>query len=259
MLPESGGDAAVETPAYIEQDAPEAPVAETPAEEPKAPEQEAAEGTDEQDGSLDQVRKPRVGGFKRKLAQKDAEIARLNAALAAQQAAPATQPAGEPTPDNYKNWDDYTKALTKYTAEQVVKETLSERDQTSKKQTATETWNNRADEARKLYEDYDDALASFDDVPVRKDITDALLESEVGPKVAYYFTEHPEELDAINKGGVSPFAIAKAITRIEGIVGGDKGGKAAVRTTKSPPPITPVKPLSTKVADAHPRGYIEVA
>lgn len=264
---EAGAGSAVDhSESYIEQGVtPE--VADT-AEPEKAPEatKQAEESQESQDDGSEEAKKPRRGGFQRKIDRLEAENAALQARLVSDLPKSESAPAAKPQPNDYQTHDEYTEALIEYKAEQVAEKKLKARDDEARaaafqteRQERIDSYQQQQVELRKATPDYDEALAEFDDVPVHPGITAALLDSDMGAQVAYYLAKHPEELDAINTQNTSALTINRAIGRIEArIESGKQPAKAAVRTTKSPPPFVPVRPVSTSTGNTDPRGYVEL-
>jgi len=256
---ESGAQGAVDTAeSYVEEGAvQETPASPEPARAPAETETPAESPEENADGS-ETAKKRKRSGYVKKLDRKDAEIAALKAELAKVNPASPPVTASKPTPEQYPDdWNAYNEALIDWKADQKVSERLKEQEIQSRQLKANEIWENRKEKGREKYEDYDEVIAEYDDVPVRKDIIDALTESDIGEDVQYYLAKNPEELDKINRDGISSVRIGKEIARIEALIRG-KQGKAAVKVTQAPPPLDHVKPSSSGAANTDPRGYIEL-
>ncbi len=194
-------------------------------------------------------RKKRGGGWQKKIARLEAENARLR------QLEPTTQPVTkaleEPKPEDYPNdWDGFRKAERAYDRQVAKQEALEafeskQRETEGKKEFEVKktTFNQKQDEARQVYADYDEALAEFDDVPVNPAIHQAMLESDVGAEIAYHLAKNPELFEKLNDPNLSVVTLGRELGKIEASLEGKNSGKvAAVRTSKAPPPISPVKP-----------------
>lgn len=250
---ESGAESAVDTSEDLigEGNEPEIKAVEPVIEPEQKPEPNDID-EDAGDDSSEEVKKKRRGGFKKKIEARDAEISRLNAELAKHQSPQQKStetPSKKPLPADYQTYDDYVDALTDFKADQATKKILGERDNQIREsdavrehKTKVQAYEAKTEDARKLYADYDEAIAEYDDVPVSPVVTAALVDSDMGPEVAYYLAKNPDEFDKINKPGIGILEVNKAIGRIEARIElGRKSEKAAVKTTKAPQPIVPIK------------------
>jgi hypothetical protein len=275
----SGGQPAVENDFVIHGEA--EPTLETPpVEEPKGeekPKDEAEESDDSGKG-----KKSGGGGFKRKLAKQDAEIAKLRAELEAERKgrSETKEPEvteKEPDPYDYKTDEEYTRALAKYEGQKAARDTwqkLSDEEKSKANEekfrtelkTKLDRYTEGVTKMQEAHGDYDDVIDNYDG-PFTEAMRMALLESESGPEVAYHLAKNPEEAEKISKMGIVDLnrAIAKLEVKLE-IQKGEKPGdnkgqkgnleeKAAV--TKSPPPITPLKGSATSTKDPSDMSYDE--
>jgi hypothetical protein len=132
-------------------------------------------------------------------------------------AAPAAdEPKPKPTADQFDDYGAYVEALTDWKAEQRVTQAFQQRETTERQQTVEETraanWSKGIDAVLKIHPDYHDVMA-VSDVPVAQHVQDLLLDSEMGPRLAYHLDRHPDVADRLNK--MSPTAAAREIGRIE--------------------------------------------
>jgi hypothetical protein len=191
------------------------------------------------------------------------ESAELRARLEAMsaQAAPVKE---EPRPDRSKfaSDEDYIEAVAEWKAdqrlakreqEQAEARAKAERDQLVK------GWQDAQQRARAEIEDYDDVIKGSD-VQLPGHLHQAILESEVGPHLAYYFAKHPDE--AKRYASMSPTKSLRELGRLEDRLGNDDeppaqkpSPKAEVEKSKAPPPITPVK--DGRAADPGPAKSFE--
>lgn len=148
---------------------------------------------------------------------------------------------GEPTIDKFENFDEYVAAKAAYIANKQIESTLSEREQRQKAEReaaerakTAESWNKRIAAATVEMPDFEDVLSSSD-VPMTPPMHEAIVESEVGPKLAYYLATHPDE--AVNIARMSPIGAIRAIGRIEERL---LANKPVVKPTDAPPPVAPV-------------------
>jgi hypothetical protein len=191
------------------------------------------------------------------------EAAELRARLEAMsaQAAPVKE---EPRPDRSKfaSDEDYIEAVAEWKAdqrlakreqEQAEARAKAERDQLVK------GWQDAQQRARAEIEDYDDVI-KVSDVQLPGHLHQAILESDVGPHLAYYFAKHPDE--AKRYASMSPTKSLRELGRLEDRLTEDDdqpaakpSPKAEVEKSKAPPPITPVK--DGRAADPGPAKSFE--
>lgn len=171
------------------------------------------------------------------------------AAMEARQSAPQQQSkvdVGMPTIDKFDNFDDYVAAKAEWIASKKIEETLTEREKrqaaereaADRKKTA-DSWNKRVAAATAEMPDFEEVLASSD-VPMTAPMQQAIMESDIGPKLAYYLANNPDEAEQI--AGMSPIGAIRTLGRIEERLA---SAKPEVKTTNAPPPI---KPVGAKVA-----------
>ena len=163
---------------------------------------------------------------------------------------PRSQDAGEPTIDKYDNFDQYVAAKAEYIAKRQIESTLTEREQRQRaEREATErtktvdSWNKRMAAATAEMPDFEDIVSSSD-VPMTEPMQQAIMESDIGPKLAYYLASNPDEAAEIGK--MSAIGSIRALGRIEERLANQK---IAITTTSAPPPIKPVGTRATVKKD----------
>lgn len=171
------------------------------------------------------------------------------AAMEARQFAPQQQrqvDTGEPTIDKFDNFDEYVRAVADYRAEKKIEATLTEREkrqaaerEAAERKKTADSWQKRIAAATAEMPDFEEVLASSD-VPMTPPMQQAIMESDVGTKLAYYLATHPDEAEHI--AGMSPIGAIRTLGRIEERLA---NAKPEVKTTNAPPPI---KPVGAKVA-----------
>ncbi len=250
MIDESGDIVAVDNPIeeVVEQE-----VLHT--EEKQEP--EIQEKQEETDG---EVKKKRPSGFHRKISKLEQQLAEANARLA-EISKPATLDK-EPQLDEFESYDAYNRALVRYEANNIIKE----RDERAKqeqeqqklidKQHQQETsWEEKEESLGDLYDEYHELLEQNKTKNFRKELIQAARESDMGPQVIHYLLKNQNELATVNNEDVSTYAIYKKIAQIESQL----SSKPAVKGSKSPAPITPVKrssPTSVDLSNLDTDAYI---
>ena len=146
----------------------------------------------------------------------------------------------EPKLDDYQDYDTYLNAKAEFIAERKVQETFAqmqhraamEQAQAAQRQTV-ESWNKRVSSATADLPDFADVVGSSD-VPMPDHVRAVVMQSEQGPKLAYYLATHPDEAEQI--ATQHPLAAIRALMRIEDKI---EAVKTANKTTNAPAPITP--------------------
>jgi len=167
-----------------------------------------------------------------------------------QQPQPRQQDTAEPTIDKFENFDEYVAAKAAYIAKQQIESTLSAREQRqeAERQAAeqskiADSWGKRVMQATAEMPDFEDVLSSSD-LPMTGVMRQAIMESDVGPKLAYYLATHPEETAQIS--AMSGTGAVRALGRIEERLASQK---PVVKTTNAPAPVVPVGTRSTVKKD----------
>lgn len=152
----------------------------------------------------------------------------------------------KPKPENFTDAFEYAEALASWTAEQTLakrdREEL-ERRANEQRQLAVKAWADRVTAAKSELPDFDDMVQSSD-VVVTDPIRDAIIESDVGPKILYHLAENPEFAQKLN--GMSVISALREIGKLEARYETKPQSKpsAAVKS-KAPEPITPIKAASS--------------
>lgn len=146
---------------------------------------------------------------------------------------------GEPNLHNFDNLEDYVTAKAEWVADQKLTKAFTEREQKQAKQSEeqrqrslAEGWQKRLDAARSTLEDLDDVIESAD-VPLTPAMAETIMESDLGPQVAYYLARNPAEAEKL--AGMTPSAVARAIGRIEA-----KLEASTKQKSSAPKPVDPV-------------------
>lgn len=153
----------------------------------------------------------------------------------------------EPTIDKFDNIEHYVAAKAQWIARQEVAQAFQANQRQAQQFTEAqqhaqlrEQWAARLQAATAEMPDFEDVVATAD-VPMSRVMEQAILESEVGPKMAYWLAQHPQEAVAISR--LPP---SKAFTQLGRIEERLLAGKPAVPKVTSAPP--PVQPVSTRAS-----------
>ncbi len=179
--------------------------------------------------------------------ERDEMRARLEAMSA--QAAPVKE---EPRPDRakFESDEEYIEAVAEWKADQRLAKREREQAEAraaAEREQVAKNWQKAQQRARAEIDDYDDVVKASD-VQLPGHLHEAILESDVGPHLAYYFAKHPDE--AKRFAAMSPTTAIRQLGKLEDKLADDDGEAAppakaapspAVEKSKAPPPITPVK------------------
>lgn len=148
----------------------------------------------------------------------------------------------EPKIENFDDFDKYVAAKAEWIASKKINETLQERERRIAEERVStahaktvDSWNQRLAEATAELPDFEEVLSSSD-VPMSDFMRDAIIDSDLGPKVAYWLANNPDEAKKI--ASMSPLATIKAIGRIEERL--ESQAKAPKKPTGAPAPLKPV-------------------
>ena len=243
------------------------PKVDEPKEEPKA---ESEEHTEEEAKEIEEFEKepeePKHEKPKTKLEKRFSELtkqredARKEAQTAreAQQALekrlaeiegrlnPQEQPQqddGKPDRAQFTDAFEYAEKLAEWSAKQALaKRDLEEAEKAAKQQQeqTVKSWQERLSKTKQVYEDFDEVVAESP-VAVSDQVRDAILESDIGPELVYYFAKNPDVVEKIS--GMNVLQALKEVGRIEAKLEkpNDKPVEKPVQVSKAPPPISPIK------------------
>ena len=187
----------------------------------------------------------------REMARQDAERerlrasdleARLEALERGNKPAKVEDPNREPQPSDFTDAFEYAKALAEFsTAKALANRDKQEADRKAndERQKVMTSWQTKLEAAKSELPDYEDMVASSD-VVVSDQVRDAILESDVGPKILYHLAENPEAATKIS--GMSLTSALREIGRLEArFEKTAEAPKPAVRKSNAPAPINPIR------------------
>jgi len=178
---------------------------------------EVAAGATERDekGRFRNPLQPRIDELTRARRQAERETAYWRG-LAEAKANPPPEPPKKPEPANFETYEAYTEALAEFKAGEIVERELGKREVRAQEQTEAQrraqTWHERSLEAAKTIPDLEAVLAASE-VNVADHVTAQLLDSELGPQIAYHLDKNPEIAERWN--GMSEAQVAKEIGKLE--------------------------------------------
>ena len=163
-----------------------------------------------------------------------------------------SQPANneKPTPEQFVDAFEYAEALADWSAEQAVlrsKQEEANRKAEAERKQVLDTWSKRLESVKTEFPDYEDMVASST-VQISDPVRDAILESEVGPRILYELASNDELAEKITK--MSPITALREIGKLEARFeeqskeSAPKTVKTASEKSKAPAPINPLKATS---------------
>ena len=212
---------------------------------PPEPDPDGYEEEDEENGEDQPEEQPpppaRKGGFQRKIERLTRQVEELSERerrlLAGVQQPPQQQRPpvdAAPRQEDYPDYDAWDNARIEYRVAQALE---SRERQAAQQRIAQEQaeqvqgWHSRVGQFKQQTEDFDDVLESVDHIQIPRPLQMAIMEDEMGPRLAYELARNPEAFARIAKLP-SPLAAIKALGEF----------KAGITTAKAAPPQR--KPVS---------------
>jgi len=240
-----------ESPADTEAVEETEPVAEEEQSEPKEAEKEAnQEGERKQNPKLEkrfsEITKQREEARQEAQRERQARVD-LEQRLAAleQQRQPQQQSYvdQEPQPSQFADAFEYAKALAEFSTEKALAERdrqVAQAREQEAHQKIIQSWAQKVQEAKAELPDFDDLVAASD-VVVNNAVRDAILESDVGPRILYHLAENNDLAKKI--ASLNPNAALREIGKLEAKFEAKPETKqtAPLVRSKAPAPIQPIR------------------
>lgn len=159
------------------------------------------------------------------------------------------KPDGEPRPEDFKTVGEYTRALVKWEAKQAGQKSAehqaNERQQAQANQVINQ-FAERQEAFMKATPDYEEVLESAD-FEVPPTAQRYLIESEMGPQLAYHLAKNPDVVTSLRK--LSPARQLAELGKLEAKleVKPTPNGGTKNDVSKAPAPIQPLEAKSTPV------------
>lgn len=238
------------------------------------------DGDQSDDENSGKARKRKRGGFQKKISRLEAENAELAKRLAnieqsgqkkddtASQKKSEDAPPERPDPKDFKDYEAYSEALTDWKVDQRLRQEEEKRQTEAKKsefkkqqETKVERYEEGIEAARELHDDFDDVIEEYDG-PLTIGMQQALLDSDMGPQVAYYIAQNPKVGEKM--ASMTIIQLNKEVARIEARLEAksskgseDEDAAASRKTSKAPPPIDPAKGSSKSKKSSDDQSYEE--
>lgn len=158
---------------------------------------------------------------------------------------------------DFDNVEDFIAAREQHLRQQLIAEMQQQAAAVAQSKQIASTYETRVREAQKELPDWQEVMLSAMDEPTAPETVEFCMESEVGPKIAYYLAKNPEFHEKINN--MSPTRRLAELGKIEDKVSGTNKG-AQPRVTKAPQKMADVKgnndsPISKNSSEA--KSYAE--
>lgn len=206
------------------------------------PEQETAAKEAKKEAELQKGVQRRIDKITRQKYEAEARAKMLEERVAAMEARQASAPKDDemPTLGKYNNFDEYVAAKAEYISKKTIESTLTEREkrqaaerEATERTKTVESWNKRVEKATAEMPDFEEVITSSE-VPMTGPMQQAIMESEAGPKLAYYLANHPNEASDIAR--MTPIGAIRTLGRIE-----ERLSKPVEKkSTSAPEPLTPI-------------------
>ena len=168
------------------------------------------------------------------------------------QAAPKQEQSRDekPKPDQFVDAFEYAEALADWSAENAVmraRQEDTEKKLAEERNKVIEGWNTRLNATKAELPDYEEMVASSD-VVVSDQVRDAILESDVGPRILYHLAENPDIAEKISKSSL--ITALREIGKLEAKFEKTelKEVKPVAQKSKAPAPISPLKATNSEQA-----------
>jgi len=242
------GLASESSPTAAEVDeSPSEPAADKGQSEPRLAEDEAT-GTEEkkQNPKLEK----RFSELTKQRKEAEAKVKELEDKLAARESFKEPQQAPEsnrkPSPDDFKDAFEYAEALADWSAEQALarrEQEVKQKEVEAKRATVIQTWQQKLEATKAELPDYE-VMVSSSSMSVNDTVRDAIIESDVGPRILYELAsndELAEKLSTMTTAGALKL-LGKLEAQFEKTEEPAKAEKKTVAAkSKAPEPIRPLR------------------
>jgi hypothetical protein len=180
----------------------------------------------------------------------EAKVKELEDKLAARESFKDPQQAPEsnrkPSPDDFKDAFEYAESLAQWSAEQALAkrdQEIKQKEVEAKRETVIQTWQQKLEATKAELPDYE-VMVSSSSMSVNDTVRDAIIESEVGPRILYELASNDELAEKLSK--LSTAGALKLLGKLEAqFEKTDEPAKAEKKTvaakSKAPEPIRPLR------------------
>lgn len=154
----------------------------------------------------------------------------------------------EPKEEDFPTWDAFQRATINYSVnlavEAGIKQSLGEREAMAHRRAEQaehdaniSAWNEKEAAYSSATPDYKDVMKSAENIDIPQHMVLAMMESDLGPQIAYYLAKNPGECETIS--ALSPLSAARAIGRIERQL--ESEPVKTVLRSEAPAPLKPIR------------------
>ncbi|MGB1290528.1 MAG: hypothetical protein ACPG5Z_00250 [Pseudoalteromonas sp.] len=229
--------------------------AEESSDEIESEESETTEQDDEESAEEDAEKvaaKPKQNGFKKRIDRYKRKVSRANEEVEywkAQALKVKDQPMtdekpmkaeGRPVADDYDSHEEFVEAITDWKVDLALKSQTEKQEQKkaeSVKEQRAKTWQTRMEAFSEKTPDFEEIMEDANDEKLTGVMTEAILDSDLGPEVLYHLAKNPNEVERIK--GLSDLGAVREIGKIEAMISPSK--KVTKKITKAPAPLSKSK------------------
>jgi hypothetical protein len=179
----------------------------------------------------------------------EAKVKELEDRLAARESFKEPQQAPEsnrkPSPDDFKDAFEYAESLAQWSAEQALAkrdQEIKQKEVEAKRETVIQTWQQKLEATKAELPDYEVMVASSS-VSVNDTVRDAIIESDVGPRILYELASNDELAEKLTN--MTTASALKLIGKLEAQFEKTDAPVAEKKTvaakSKAPEPIRPLR------------------
>ena len=143
------------------------------------------------------------------------------------------------SPENFNSTEEYLDAL----AEAKAQEKIRQKQEQEKQQTIRKSYESRVEKAIEKYSDYEQ-VAHSNDVRITNEMASFIMDSDVGPEIAYFLGKNPEESYRI--ADLPPLQQAREIGKLEAKLIANPPAAPTKKVSSAPDPIKPIATSSSK-------------
>lgn len=154
---------------------------------------------------------------------------------------PKTAPDPKPTRAQFKDDAEYEKAIDEWTTDKVQRE-FADRQARAQR---TKAWNDRVVAAKAKFADYQEVI-NASDLKVSDEMRDAIIDSDIGPELQYYFVKNLDEAARFGQMTVRGMliAIGKLEAKLAEAPKADAQEKPKSEPQSAPSPMPKVEPVA---------------
>lgn len=160
----------------------------------------------------------------------------------------------EPRLEDFESMADYLAARDGWLEERVVTKVLGTVKNANKNDRALSAHEARVQAVKKELTDWDDVFEEAGDMQVPPDTAQFVLESEVGPKIAYHLAKNPSEMDRLL--ALSPTRRLAELGKLEDRLA-TKAPAPAKKTSAAPPKLVETKGGTDVLPPGRPTSFTE--